>query len=315
VLKVSGPEEPSVYYLFDVKAHNIESLANAMPRFNTETLGPMRRFDYTARDGAALFAYVTEPPHAGPGPLPLVVLPHGGPEVSDHFEYDTWVQYLATRGYVVLQPIFRGSGGYGRKFAEAGYGEWGGRMHDDVADAAKALIASGRIDASKVCVAGVSYGGYEALWSAHAQPDLYKCAISVAGLSDLKTDMNWERHYGTDSFVYKYWLRAMGDPKTEADKLVARSPVTHVKTWTVPVLLIHGDKDDNVDIAQARIMKRALEAEHKPVRYVEIKGMGHGPGTDEEWTRVLTEMDSFLAIYLRPAAAPLAKPATAAPAP
>lgn len=316
VLRVSGPEEPSVYYLFDVKAHNIEPVANAMPRMNADSLGSMRRFEFKSRDGTALFAYVTEPPHAGAGRLPMVVLPHGGPEVSDHYAYDTFAQFLSTRGFVVLQPIFRGSGGYGRKFAEAGYGEWGGRMHDDVTDAARAIIASGRVDPGRVCIVGASYGGYEALWSAHAEPALYRCAVSIDGLSDLRTEMNWERRYGADSSVYKYWLRSIGDPKVDENKLLARSPVQYAKTWTVPLLLIHGGSDDNVDVAQSRIMKRALEAEHKAVRYVEIRHMGHGPETDAEWTQVLTELEAFLAPHLNASApAAPAKPAIAASTP
>jgi dipeptidyl aminopeptidase/acylaminoacyl peptidase len=191
-------------------------------------------------------------------------------------------------------------------------------MHEDVTDAVKALVAAGRVDPARICIVGASYGGYEALWAAHAEPELYKCAIDVDGVSDLKTALNWERRFGADSDGYKYWVKAIGDPKTDADRLAAISPVTYAKTWTTPLLLIHGDKDEVVDVAQSRIMKRALDAQHKPVRYIEIKQMGHGPQTDAETTQVLTEMDSFLAQYLRPepapspAAAPTPAPAKAA---
>ena len=313
ILHVSGSDEPGTYFLYDVAAHHVEPLGEQWTSLIAERLGRMRRFDYQARDKTPLFAYVTEPPGAGKGPLPLIVMPHGGPEARDYLAFDTWVQFLATRGYVVLQPNFRGSSGFGRKFAEAGHGEWGGRMHDDVTDAVRALIATGRVDPSRICIVGASYGGYEALWAAHAEPDLYRCAVSVDGLSDLKTDMAWERHFGADSLVYKYWLKSMGDPQTDVDRLISRSPVTYAKTWTTPLLLIHGDKDDIVDVAQSRILDRALEAEHKPVRYIEIKKMGHGPGTDEETTRVLSEIESFLAEHLRSAQTPA--PTTSPPKP
>jgi dipeptidyl aminopeptidase/acylaminoacyl peptidase len=304
ILHVDGPEEPAAYYLYDVTAHRVENLGDRFPQLSADRLGRMRRFEYQAADKTPLFAYVTEPPGAGPGPLPLVVMPHGGPEVRDYLGYDTWVQFLATRGYVVLQPNFRGSGGFGRKFAEAGYREWGGLMHDDVTQAVKALIASGRVDPSRICIVGASYGGYEALWAAHAEPDLYKCAVSIDGLSDLTADMNWQRQRGVDSIVYKYLAKVEGDPKVDSDRMAAKSPITYAKSWTTPVLLIHGDQDDNVDVSQSRRMNQALLSEHKSVRYVEVKKMGHGPETDDETTQVFGAIETFLAPYLKPAVPP-----------
>jgi dipeptidyl aminopeptidase/acylaminoacyl peptidase len=184
ILLVTGPDEPGSYYSYDVKAHDLQQLGSIYPELAAERLGQMRRFEFKARDGAPLFAYVTEPPGGPKGPLPLVVMPHGGPEARDHFAFDQWDQLLATQGYVVLQPNFRGSDGFGRKFAEAGYGEWGGRMHDDVMDATRALIAEGRVDPKRICVVGGSYGGFEALYAAAVEPSTFRCAVSIDGVSD-----------------------------------------------------------------------------------------------------------------------------------
>jgi dipeptidyl aminopeptidase/acylaminoacyl peptidase len=281
-------------------AHQIDPLGLAYEALATDRLGSMRRLDFKARDGAPLWAYVTQPPGAPAGPLPLVVLPHGGPEARDHYDFDTLTQFLATRGYVVLQPMFRGSSGLGRKFAQAGYGQWGGLMHQDVMDAMKALIAEGGIDARRVCMVGGSYGGYEALWAAAAEPGLFRCAVSIDGLGDLAGDMAWEKRFGRDSPRYQYWLKSIGDPDKDRAGLQARSPIARARDWATPVLLIHGDKDDNVPVEQSRRLKAALDTAGKPVRYLEVKGMGHGPATDDEVTRVYGEIESFLALHLGP---------------
>src|SRR4029077_2261187 len=141
---------------------------------------------YLARDGKELSGYLTAPAGSDPqGKLPLVLLPHGGPEARDSLEFNPWVQFLVARGYAVFQPNFRGSDGFGRKFAESGYGEWGRKMQDDLTDAVKALVNLGTVDPARVCIVGASYGGYAALAGAALTPDVYKCAVSISGISDL----------------------------------------------------------------------------------------------------------------------------------
>lgn len=299
IVSASGPNQAVKFFVFDAKAKTLESLGSSWPKLTSDNLGAMHRLDYSSRDGTPLFAYVTEPPGGAPKPAPLVVLPHGGPEARDKFEYDDLLQFLATRGYVVLQPTFRGSDGFGRKFAEAGYRQWGGRMHEDVSDAVQALIKTGAVDPKRVCIVGGSYGGYEALWAAHAEPDLYKCAVSFDGVADLKVVMAWERRHGETS-TFRYWVKSIGDPVADAASLAQRSPVTYARSWTTPLLLIHGDKDDIVDVGQSRLMKRALEDAHKPVRYVEVKGMTHGPHSADEVRRVFGEIEAFLAAHIGP---------------
>ncbi len=310
ILSVIGPDEPGDYFLYDATAHHLTELGEQWADLSSERLGRMRRFAFKSRDGAELTAYVTEPPGSPKGPLPLVVMPHGGPEDRDDYAYSTWTQFLATRGYVVLQPNFRGSAGYGCKFAEAGYRQWGARMHDDVMDATRALIAEGRVDPKRVCIVGGSYGGYEALYSAAKEAATFRCAVSIDGVSDLTEDVKWEKHFGRTSPRYLYWVKDEGDPDADAARLQAASPIAFVQTWTTPLLLIHGDKDDIVAVDQSRKLRRALEAAGKTVRYVEIRNMGHGPSSVAEQTTVLGEIASFLATNFGPATpAPVAAPA------
>jgi dipeptidyl aminopeptidase/acylaminoacyl peptidase len=301
VLRVTSPEEPTSYYLFDVAAQKIDPIGGAWPRMQAAGVGVVRRLDYRARDGFALTAYVTTPP--GKGPHPLVVMPHGGPEARDSLGFDTFAQFLASRGYQVLQPNFRGSSGFGVAFAEAGYGQWGGLMQDDVTDAVKALVAGGEVDAKRICIVGASYGGYAALYGAATQGDLYRCAVSIDGVADLFDTLAEDRtKYGSDSLAYKYDLKAIGDPGRDVERLRAKSPTRLAAAISIPVLLIHGTDDEVVSVEQARKMKRALEGAKKSVRYVEIKYMGHGPALDRETQQVLTEMGTFLDANIGPAA-------------
>jgi len=160
VLFVQGPDAPGSYYLYDVDGHHIAFLGDKQSKLGEALLAKTRRITFKTRDDVELAAYVTQPTSPSGRRRPLIVMPHGGPEARDELTYDLWVQYLVSRGYVVLQPNFRGSGGFGRKFAEEGYGQWGGRMHDDVMDATKALIAEGKVDPARICVVGASYGNY-----------------------------------------------------------------------------------------------------------------------------------------------------------
>jgi dipeptidyl aminopeptidase/acylaminoacyl peptidase len=301
VIHASGPNDAGTFYIFNRKTRALDELGQVAPILDAAKLGRTQRFDYKARDGVQLSGYLTLPPQTAAMAPPLVVLPHGGPEDRDHLGYDVWVQYLASRGYAVLQPNFRGSGGFGRTFAEAGYGEWGGRMSDDLDDAVKAALATGKVDARRVCIVGGSYGGYAALYEAGTKPDLYKCAVSIDGLADLNEDMGWEkREHGADSDTYHYWLKSLGDPSKDGSRLADKSPIRMARGWKVPTLLIHGDADDIVFVEQSRSMNRALKGAGVNVRYVEIKDMGHGPGTLKEWTQVLNEIDGFLGEYIKP---------------
>ncbi|HYF23074.1 MAG TPA: S9 family peptidase [Caulobacteraceae bacterium] len=308
LLSVSGPDEPGSYYLFDQKAKKVELVGYRYPDLPPASLGRTSRFDYVARDGTALHGYVTRPPNESGAPPPLVVMPHGGPEARDRYEYDRWVQVLASRGYVVFQPNFRGSSGFGRAFAEAGYGQWGGRMQQDVDDGVEALLKSGAADGSRMCLVGASYGGYVALQGGAADGNRWRCVISVAGVSDLPEALEYERKtWGRDSDIYEYWTRSIGDEKADAASLIARSPARNAAKFAAPVLLIHGDDDDNVPIDQSRRMKAALQKAGKSVRLVVLEDEGHNGWSRKNEKLMLDEMVGFLETHLK--AGPSAKPA------
>ena len=298
---VSGPTEPGAYYVFDRHAKTMTLAANRQPGLPAGKLGVMERFVYTARDGTQIPGYLTRPPGAPAGPLPLVVLPHGGPEARDAFGFDIWSQILATRGYLVFQPNFRGSSGYGRQFAEAGYGQWGGRMQDDLTDGVRQLIKSGRVDQSRICIFGASYGGYAALYGGAQSPDMYKCVASFAGVSDLRTLVGWEHTTRGHEARYRYASRAIGDPRTEAAKLTAASPISFAARYRPPVLLIHGAKDVSVPIAQSQAMARALKQAGKDVRLVVFEDEGHADWSPPDEEAALKDVSAFITSHIAPA--------------
>jgi len=330
LLSVSGPDEPGTYYLYDNVKHSVRPLGVARPSLPIDRLGGMERFVATARDGTKLPGYLTTPPGAtglgttglgatglgASGPLPLVVLPHGGPEARDYYDFDLLTQFLATRGYAVLQVNFRGSSGYGVAWAEAGYHQWNARMQDDVDDAVSALIATGRIDPKRVCAVGVSYGGYAALMAGARHPELYKCVVSWAGITDLPKFLSWEHgESGDDPTRYAYWVKAIGDPKTDGDRLIKGSPTAYAETYGPAVLLLHGEDDPIVTPDQSKLMEKALKKAGKPVRLILVKGEDHPDWSDYHMKNALTEIETFLKANIAPAAVAPPAPAVAAAAP
>ncbi|WP_165828797.1 alpha/beta hydrolase family protein [Caulobacter radicis] len=277
LLYASGPDEPGSYYLYRRAEASIKLLGLAWPSLKPDTLGRMTEFAYAASDGQKLVGYVTRPPKAKPEDRPpLVVMPHGGPEARDQFDFDPWAQVLARAGYVVFQPQFRGSGGFGRAFASAGYGQWGLRMQDDVLEGVEALIRDGKVDPDRVCIFGASYGGYVALQAGAKHPERFKCVISQAGVSDLVASQDWERRTsGADSPTYQYWLKSIGDPVKDRERLVATSPITYAAEYRPPVLLLHGDYDGVVPLEQSQLMEKALAGAGRKVELVTYRAVGH----------------------------------------
>ena len=219
----------------------------------------------------------------------------------DSLEFDPWVQYLVTRGYAVFQPNFRGSDGFGRKFAESGYGEWGRKMQDDLTDAVKSLANLGAVDPARVCIVGASYGGYAALAGAALTPDVYKCAVSIAGISDLEDFIGWrKRNYGSDSEGYTYWLKAIGDPDKDEARLREVSPLAQADKIKIPLLLIHGDQDFVVPIAQSKAMKKALDKSGRKTELITLKDEGHSYWSDDSEKLTMSAIDNFLWQHLGP---------------
>lgn len=298
-LEVTAPHNPGSFWLYRVAEQKLEPIGAARDGLPEAGLGRAFRYEYRAGDGTALFGYLTRPANDTGAAAPLIVMPHGGPEVRDLLAYDMWAQFLASRGYQVFQPNFRGSAGMGRDFAEAGYGQWGGLMQDDITAGVEQLVREGLVDRSQVCILGASYGGYAALWGGATQPDLYRCVISVSGVSDLPALMaHARRQNGADSDTYAYWLRSIGDPGADRARLEATSPVRRVDGWRAPTLLIHGEFDDLTPYDQSRDMERALKRAGVDVRLVELEDEGHNGWSSKNEALVLTEIETFLARHL-----------------
>lgn len=274
VAHIEGPKHAGAFVLFDPAKRSLAMIGDQKPWLNTERLAPMTSLDIKTRDGATIRAYLTDP--GGSGARPMVVLPHGGPEVRDQIGFDLYAQALAAQGWLVLQPNFRGSGGYGQAFAEAGHRRWNGRVSEDIEDAADQVIASGRADPTKVAIMGSSFGGYAALMAGARKPDFWRGVVSIAGVSDLDRMLREERSDGEDSPIYQHWVKRIGDPKTDAAAIADASPIKHVEKFKVPVLMIHGAADWIVPIEQSRIMQRALRRAGKEVELIELRGEGHG---------------------------------------
>jgi hypothetical protein len=184
--------DPGTYYLYDRAKGELREVAKPYAALDGKPLAPVEPVHYAARDGLSIPAYLTKPLGRGDKGLPLIVMPHGGPFVRDKWEYDAWVQFLANRGYVVLQPNYRGSTGYGKAFVDAATGEFGRKMQDDLDDGVRWLVGTGLVDPKRVCIMGASYGGYAAMWAAARNPDIYRCAISFAGISDVKGILRYD---------------------------------------------------------------------------------------------------------------------------
>ena len=229
----------------------------------------------------------------------MIVMPHGGPEAYDRVAFDWLAQFLANEGYVVLQPNFRGSGGFGATFAQAGYRQWGRKMQEDVTDGANALAAMGWADASRTCIVGWSYGGYSALIGGALTPDQYKCVVAVAGVSDLRGMLAYEmRQHGPDSRTYAYWSNVIGDLQTEGAAIDAVSPSRLASRFKAPVLLIHGSDDLVVPERQSQTMEQALKSADKPVTYLRIGKDDHGLVAGDSRNKALTAIGDFLRTHI-----------------
>lgn len=296
LIYVEGGKETPAYYVFDIPAKSAVKVSLAYPRIPASEIGMTTPIEYKARDGRKIPSVITTPPGRKLGDkLPLIVMPHGGPEAYDSIGFDYMAQFFANRGYMVLQPNFRGSAGFGIEHLEAGYGEWGGKMQDDVTDGAQLLIRKGWADGDRVCIVGASYGGYAALAGGAFTPDLYKCVVALAPVSDLRAMLNEEK---SDSATLAYWTMLIGDRKKERDKLDAISPVNAAEAFKAPVLLLHGTDDTVVPYSQSAKMEDALKRAGKDVKLVKLEGEDHWLSRSETRLQTLKALDAFVSLHI-----------------
>lgn len=303
-------DDGGAFYVLEPATRQLMMVGRRYEQLPGEWLGVRQAVTYPARDGTPIPAYLTLPPNARQATnLPLVLLVHGGPHARDAFVFDWIASFLATRGYAVLQPNFRGSTGFGRAWTDAGRGGWGdGIMQTDVEDGVDALARAGRIDPSRVCIMGLSYGGYAALAGAAFTPQRYACAISVAGVSDV-ADLVRETRRVTGVGAEGWGLDGE-NRRMERARLRAISPLTHVDAITAPVLLLHGTEDTVVPIRHSQRIERRLRDAGKDVQLVQLPNDDHWLSYSATRIRLLQEVEAFLSRVLQAApAAPDPQPA------
>ena len=285
--------DPGQYLLFDVEAKTASGVFARMDWLAPGQIAATSKIQLKARDGLELHGYLTRPQGAADGPLPLVVLVHGGPiDRYDSWYFDIDTQVLAAAGYAVLRLNFRGSGNYGIRYRNLGAQEWGGAMQDDLTDATRWAIDEGIADPKRICIAGASYGGYAALMGVAKEPDLYRCAVGYVGVYDLPA---WHADRARTASWLRNWVE---DWMGERDTLAARSPVNLAERIKVPVFLAAGGADTVAPLSQSKRMQRALEAAGVPVQTLYIDSEGHGFRREEHKRRYYAQLLAFLAGHL-----------------
>lgn len=304
VLHAEGNGRPARYFVGDRRSHELTLLGGTYPLLEGVPLVGKSTLTLRARDGVALRAFLTVPgtPHgpkalasAAGRKLPLVMLPHGGPHGRDDHLFDAWTEFLASRGYAVLQVNFRGSSGYGLAFSGAGLQRWGLEMQDDLSDALDWAVKEGVADPARVCIVGASYGGYAALMGAVKTPGAFRCAVSFAGVSDLMALWHHQTDYVNGRAMADLTI---GNAWRDRERFEATSPARQAARIQVPVLLVHGTADRIVPAEQSKLMDKALRDAGKTVRYVELEGGDHHLSRQSHRLRFFEELEGFLALHL-----------------
>lgn len=292
--------EPGGWYFFDREKRSLEdSGVRARPWIDARQMAPMSYVTYTARDGMKIGAYLAKP-RSPSGPLPLVVLPHGGPWARDEWGFDPEVQFLANRGFAVLQPNFRGSTGYGAKHLRSSYKQWGGTMTDDIIDGVEWAIKEGHADRNRIGVYGASYGGYAALSVMAKRPDLFKWGVNYVGVTDMTVHQDTQpaQKYG-DFGPLAAILN--GDQRADAELFAAQSPARHVGKMAAPVFHAYGGLDRNVDFANGREIRSAFDKAGKPYEWMFVGDEAHGYRQTPNVVEFYTRFDKFIRAHTPPA--------------
>jgi dipeptidyl aminopeptidase/acylaminoacyl peptidase len=281
VIESSGPKEAGQYHLL-VGGSDLIPLGRAYPHLKAEDMAEMKFVTYKARDGLDIPGFLTIP-KSGAAPYPTVILPHGGPWARDYLGWDSWAQFLANRGYLVLQPQYRGSEGWGQTLWRAGDNEWGQKMQDDKDDGAMWLVEQGLADKDRLAMYGYSYGGYASMAAVVRENSPYQCAIAGAGLSELDT---FDKITFESEFNREY----------QNPTISGLSPLYNVEKANIPIFIFHGDRDQRVPVNQSRKYAKALEKAGKPVKYLEIPDLWHSlPWWPQHHLAVFQGLEEYLA--------------------
>jgi dipeptidyl aminopeptidase/acylaminoacyl peptidase len=295
-LAATSDRSRGTYYLYERQGDKLTKLADISPWLAEDKLAQMLPIQYKSRDGLTINGYLTLPPGKPAKNLPVVINPHGGPWARDVWRFNPEVQFLANRGYAVLQMNFRGSTGYGRKFWEASFKQWGKTMQDDVSDGVKHLVAEGIADPKRVCIYGGSYGGYATLAGLAFSPELYACGVDYVGVSNLFTFLKTIPPYWKP---YLDMLHEMvGHPEKDKALLEATSPVMHADKMRAPLLVAQGAKDPRVNIDESNQIVAALKKKGVDVPYLVKENEGHGFSNEENRFEFYEAMEKFLARHL-----------------
>jgi dipeptidyl aminopeptidase/acylaminoacyl peptidase len=287
---------PASFYLFDTETNKAEWLADARPWIKPETQSPMQPVRYKARDGLEIPAYLTIPKGSSGKKLPMVVEVHGGPWVAGYtWQWNPEVQFLANRGYAVLQPNFRGTLGFGRKHFTSSFFQWGLAMQDDITDGVKWAIEQGIADPDRICIYGGSYGGYATMMGVAKEPDLFKCGINYVGVTDLPLLMtaSWSDTFNSEGAQTSLRTR-LGDLDKDAQRLRDTSPVNLASRIKANIMMAYGGADIRVVPEHGTRMRSALErAGHKP-EWIIVNDEGHGYRKLENQVMFYGAMEKFL---------------------
>jgi dipeptidyl aminopeptidase/acylaminoacyl peptidase len=286
LVTATSDRQPPLYYLYNRDSKVLTLITASRPWIKAQAMGLRDVYRFAARDGLSIPVLVTQPPGKASGARPAVVLVHGGPwERGTHWEWEPEAQFLASRGYVVIEPEFRGSFGYGFKHFRAGWKQWGLAMQDDVADATNWAVQQGWVDPKRVCIAGASYGGYATLMGLARYHELYKCGIEWVGVTDIKLmySINWSdiseeaKGYGMPLLI--------GDPVPDAQQLKDTSPLEQAAQVRRPLLMAYGAADRRVPIEHGKRFRDAVSRTNKDVEWIVYPDEGHG------WRMLETQVD------------------------
>ena len=297
IVAAANDKTPGTRYVYDAKADTLAKLADINPWIPERDMAPTTPVSYTSRDGMKINGYLTLPVGRGDKNLPCIVNPHGGPWARDSWGYNPEVQFLANRGYCVLQMNFRGSTGYGRQFWEASFGQWGLKMQDDVSDGVQWLVQQGIADPKRVGIYGGSYGGYTTLAGVTFTPDLYAAAVDYVGVSNLFTFLTTIPAYWKPMLATMHAM--VGHPEKDKERLTATSPALNTERIKTPLFIAQGARDPRVNKAESDQVVDALRKRGVEVQYMVKENEGHGFRNEENQFEFYDAMEAFLAKHLK----------------